>query len=108
LHVIGVQRKEIYSVIFEIKWIQFSPLNALLSTKPIIIRFGSCPNIALAMDSPTMPTMYHEGFNFDFRKEIFDGILLSILTCASNTLGLIFAFLTSKLASRIRIFDHYF
>jgi len=108
LQTIGVQRKEIYSVIFEIKRVQFSITvkrlvidKADYSFRRLFVSAVYYPSIALSINSPSTP-VYRECFNFDFHKEILGGSLLSILTCASSTPGLIFALL--RLSSRMRIF----
>jgi len=75
---IGVQRKEIYSVIFEIKRVQFS--IALLSTKPTIIRFD---NPSITYRFPHYAGMY-ESFNFDSRKGILGGSFIQHVRVATR------------------------
>jgi len=56
-YAIGVQRKEIYSIIFEIKRVQFFiAVKHLVIDKADYYCFGSCPNIVLSIDSSTTLT----------------------------------------------------
>jgi len=74
LYAISIQRKEIYSVIFGIKRVQFSiAIKRLVINKADYYSFQQQSEYCIAYRFPYYASVYRECFNFDSYKGILGG-----------------------------------
>jgi len=94
----------------EKKFLKLNGFNFLFTVKCLVIDKADCYSFwqlseYCIVDSPTTPVYIVKVLTSTLVRVYLAVVLLSILVCANSTLGLIFALFTSRLVSRIRIFE---